>query len=50
MNWELLWKFILVFTLGSYSVLVVIVFFGGLKNIVEMLRDLRADAGQSDSE
>jgi len=48
MNWEFLWKFILIFTLSTYSVLVVIVFFGGLKNIVDMLKDLKMSADQSE--
>jgi len=48
MNWEFLWKFILIFTLSTYSVLVVIVFFGGLKNIVDMLKDLKMPADQSE--
>ena len=41
MSWEGLWKFVLLLTLGGYSILVVIVFFGGLRNIVQMLRELR---------
>jgi len=41
MNWEAFWKAVLIFTLCGYSVLVVIVFIGGLGNIVEMLRELR---------
>lgn len=40
MNWALLWKFVLIFTLFAYSSLVIIVFFGGLRNIVEMLKEL----------
>ena len=46
MSWELLWKLVLVFTLSSYLLLVVVVFFGGLKNIKDMLKDLRMDAQQ----
>lgn len=42
MNWVLLWKSVLLFTLFGYSVLVIIVFFGGIKNINEMLKDLSA--------
>jgi hypothetical protein len=42
MNWVLLWKFVLIFTLSAYSLLVVIVIFGGLRNIVEMLKELSA--------
>ena len=40
MNWVLLWKGVLLFTLFGYSILVIIVFFGGIKNINEMLKDL----------
>jgi hypothetical protein len=40
MNWEILWKIVLVFTLSTYTVLVVIVLFGGIKNLKEMLEDL----------
>ncbi len=42
MNWVLLWKGVLLFTLFGYSLLVIIVFFGGLKNVVAMLKDLSA--------
>ncbi|MGD9346470.1 MAG: hypothetical protein PVH84_11435 [Candidatus Aminicenantes bacterium] len=42
MNWVLLWMFVLIFTLSAYSLLVVIVLFGGLRNIVEMLKELSA--------
>ena len=40
MNWELLWKIVLLFTLFGYALLVIIVIFGGSKNIVDMLKDL----------
>ena len=40
MSWELLWKSFLIITLISYSILVVVVFFGGLKNIKDMFKDL----------
>lgn len=40
MNWELLWKAVLIFTLSGYTLLVIIVIFGGARNIVDMLRDL----------
>ena len=40
MNWELLWKIVLIFTLAGYSLLVIIVMIGGARNIVDMLRDL----------
>lgn len=40
MNWVLLWKGVLLFTLFGYSLLVIIVFFGGIKNIVAMLKEL----------
>jgi hypothetical protein len=42
MNLGLLWKGVLLLTLSSYSVLVVVVFFGGLKNIKSMLKDLKS--------
>jgi len=42
MNWVLLWKGVLLFTLFGYSLLVIIVFFGGIKNIVSMLKELSA--------
>jgi len=48
MNWEFLWKLVLIFTFSTYSVLVVIVFFGGLKNIVDMLKDLKTPIDQSE--
>lgn len=41
MNWTLLWKIVLILTLSAYSLLVIVVFFGGLRNIVQMLRELR---------
>ena len=44
MNWEMLWKAVLVFTLCGYSILVIIVFIGGLGNIADMLRELRKPA------
>ena len=40
MNWEVLWKAVLIFTLSGYSLLVIIVIIGGASNIVDMLRDL----------
>ncbi|MFC1493497.1 hypothetical protein ACFL6O_06000 [candidate division KSB1 bacterium] len=40
MNWEFLWKIVLLFTLSAYSVLVVIVLIGGIKNLKDMLKDL----------
>jgi len=42
MNWELIWKIVLIFTLVAYSLLAIIVFIGGIGNVIEMLRDLRA--------
>lgn len=41
MSWSTLWKAVLVFTLGAYSLLVLIVILGGLRNIVDMLKDLQ---------
>jgi len=46
MNWGLLWKGVLVFTLFGYALLVIVVIFGGAKNIVDMLRDLTKPADQ----
>jgi hypothetical protein len=46
MNWELLWKGVLIFTLAGYSLLVIIVIIGGAGNIVDMLRDLRKPPDQ----
>lgn len=40
MNWELLWKGLLIFTLSGYFLLVIVVIIGGTRNIVDMLRDL----------
>jgi len=47
MNWELLWKIVLIFTLISYTFLVVMVFFGGVNNIRDMLRDFRDNADEA---
>jgi len=41
MNWELLWKIVLAFTLAGYAILVIIVIFGGFQNIIDMLKDLK---------
>jgi hypothetical protein len=48
MNWMFLWKAVLVLTLSAYSLLVIIAFFGGLRNIVQMLKDLREPPDQSE--
>lgn len=40
MNWAQFWKFVLIFCLSAYSFLVIIVIFGGIKNIVDMLKEL----------
>ena len=42
MNWTFFWKLVLLFTLFAYALLVIVVFFGGIKNIVEMLKELSA--------
>ncbi len=47
MSWELLWKIFLILTLSMYSILVVVVFWGGLKNIKEMFEDLRETSESS---
>jgi hypothetical protein len=46
MNWELLWKIVLVFTLAGYTLLVIAVILGGVGNIVDMLRDLKKPPDQ----
>ncbi len=48
MNWILLWKGILIFTLSGYFLLVIIVSIGGAKNVVEMINDLKAPIDSSD--
>jgi len=40
MNWLILWKSILIFTLVIYTVLVIIVGLGGIKDVVALLHDL----------
>ena len=47
MNWAHFWKFVLISTLVGYSLLVVIVTIGGIKNIIAMLKDLKSDSAQS---
>jgi len=46
MSWVLLWKCVLAFTLSGYAILVAVVIAGGIKNIVDMLRDLKGNAGE----
>jgi len=41
MTWMQLWKFVLILTLSSYSLLVIIVTIGGMKNLVQMLKELK---------
>jgi hypothetical protein len=48
MNWVILWKFVLIFTFSAYSILVIVVFFGGIKNIIEMFKDFTESANQSE--
>ena len=43
MNWDLLWKITLILTFSTYSILVLVVFVGGINDIKEMLKDLRKD-------
>jgi len=43
-----LWKFILIFTLSAYSLLVIIVTIGGIKNLVQMLNELREPPDQTE--
>jgi len=40
------WKFVLFFCLSAYSLLVVVVIFGGIKNIIDMLKELSAPRDQ----
>jgi hypothetical protein len=44
MIWKFLWKTVLLFTLCGYGILVVIVIFKGIGNIIDMLKDLKAQA------
>lgn len=46
MIWAQLWKIVLIFCLSAYSLLVVVVLFGGIRNIIDMLKDLSAPRGQ----
>ena len=46
MTWMQLWKFILILTLSAYSLLVIIVTIGGVKNLVQMLNELREPPDQ----
>jgi len=46
MSWALFWKIVLIFCLSAYSLLVVIVIFGGIGNIIDMLKDLSAPRDQ----
>lgn len=41
MTWMQFWKFILILTLSSYSLLVIIVSIGGMKNLIQMLKELK---------
>lgn len=46
MSWALFWKLVLIFCLSAYSLLVVTVIFGGIKNIISMLKELSAPRDQ----
>lgn len=46
MSWALFWKIVLIFCLSAYSLLVVIVLFGGIKNIIDMLKELSGPRSQ----
>ena len=50
MIWVLLWKIVLIFTLSAYSILVIIVISGGIKNIKDMLEELKSPPDQSREE
>ncbi len=46
MSWALFWKIVLIFCLSAYSLLVVTVIFGGIRNIIDMLKELSAPRDQ----
>jgi hypothetical protein len=46
MSWALFWKIVLIFCLSAYSILVLIVIFGGIRNIIDMLKELSAPRSQ----
>lgn len=46
MSWALFWKIVLIFCLSAYSILVVAVISGGIKNIIDMLKELGAPRNQ----
>lgn len=48
MTWMQFWKFILILTLIAYSLLVIIVSIGGMKNLVQMLKELREPPDQTE--
>ena len=48
MTWMQLWKFILILTLFSYSLLVIIVTIGGTKNLIQMLKELKEPLDQTE--
>ncbi len=48
MTWMHLWKFILILTLSTYSLLVIIVSIGGMKNLVQMLKELKEPPDQTE--
>ena len=41
LSWQLIWKIVLIFTLAGYSLLAIVVFCGGIGNIIDMLTELR---------
>jgi len=46
MSWAQFWKIVLIFCLSAYSLLVIIVIFGGIGNIIDMLKELSAPRNQ----
>lgn len=42
--WVLLWKIVLVFTFVAYTIMFVIVAFGGVKDIKSFLNDLKSSS------
>ena len=48
MTWMQLWKFILILTLSAYSLLVIIVSIGGMKNLIQMLNELKEPPDQTE--
>ena len=48
MTWVQLWKFVLLLTLFGYSLLVIIVSIGGMKNLFQMIKELKEPPEQTE--